>query len=209
MCNCFVFLCKPQLGILTHPVTTVYIVYFCFILRCTHVCGSAQTLYSSKYYFFFGLAHASMCRVAIVSFLIKMITISYTEISYLCVMDFRKLVCLSVTIFSNGWNFYLSTQQSQSVYICIVVISYTVNFCEAEIFAFEHPSRKNFFLRKFVSDMLEKSEHIAVEPRVQRQRIDPLVNKHRAKCEIFFWKATYDQLAFCHCNCVWIFKFGV
>ena len=59
-----------------------------------------------------------MCRVAIVSFLIKMITISYTEISYLCVMDFRKLV-LSVSHYIFKWVKFLleHTTVTVSVYL--------------------------------------------------------------------------------------------
>ena len=118
MCTCFVFLCKPQLGILTHPVTTVYIVYFCFILRCTHVCGLAQTLHSSKYYFFFFSPCVHVQSGNCFSFLIKMLAISYTEISYLCVMDFRKLV-LSVSHYIFKWVKFLleHTTVTVSVYL--------------------------------------------------------------------------------------------
>ena len=148
MCTCFVFLCKPQLGILTHPVTTVYIDYFCFILRCTHVCWSVQTLHSSKYSFFFLFSPCVHVQSGnCFSFLIKMIAISYIrEISYLCVMDFRKLV-LSVSHYIFKWVKFLleHTTVTVSVYLHCSNIMYR-KFCKAEIFTFEHPSLRNFFL---------------------------------------------------------------
>ena len=64
------------------------------------------------------------------------------------------------------------------------------------------PSCENFLLWKFLAPKMfswhvEKVKHIAVQPCIQRHRIDlTLSKKHQPNCRKDFWKTTNDQLAF-------------